>query len=1134
MRPINSWGLTAALLLGLGAAGPGVAGEQPPGQRDLVRVRTGPQDEPWLRIDAGGHTAAVRALAFTPDSQRLCSAGLDKNVELWNLSALRDLRRVFLRERTIHWQIARGLRGNIYALAMAPDDGLLAIGGYGAMGSLGEILLVDPVRGTLSKVLEGHRQPICGLAFSRDGKWLGSIDVAGETRLWQRGAWTPLVLYGQDRETYGAQRAAMIEKQPKLRPLAFLGSSHLVVPTFASEPGEVRLRWRLLQIRVDQPGDFRALDTIHYGLVTAMAASPDGARLASADSEGHLYLWDLAHGGSVESLPSAGIVLALCFSPDGGTLVVGTLGGPAAGGQLQVWDLATRALTRKVALADSVYACAVSPDGKRLAYTGGANGEVFVESPGGTEKPAVLRGTGRRIGKVAFAKEEPYYRVAFGPARPGRELNDNGDLQEEFDPLRLSLGTKAVNAADWLAADWSSGGWTVRPQRDGSLQLLRDGTPQGTIVLRPQVPGLDEGTPRCYCWVPDAAGKPLAIAVGTNLQDSIYVCRLSPQGPCPILRHFRGHSDAVTSVGVSRDLRYLVSGSADGTLRFWSLADYLQGALPAGRWGATFEVRGEQLRLSGIHPAGPLFRKGMRGGDVLTGLRWADGQGEHGERRAAAMLEKLQSLPWGTQLVFEYSRNGAARPAFQLLPAWQPLATLFIATTREWAFWTPEGYYDASMNGYRLFGWQVNRGLQRLPDFYGARQFYRELERPRVLERLLPAGSLHQALEQAAVVPKLPQHEVLPAQIAATPRIEILAPLSGVVLAESAPKLKVRIDVPSGCKLVGLRAFANGVVSTRRELLSERAIEGGKEALYQWEMPLSSDPKHLLEVVADTDMPTAAFGDVIVQRSAPAWPQQRPQMYVLCLGINRYADPQIQPLAFPVADAQAVADLLRSRAAGLYEVQEVRLLANQEATPARWNEALDSLRAKLKDRAKPDDLLVFFLAGHGIVDDDTRKYYYVGHDFTLANLNQRVYTACISCDDFRTLAEVPCRKIVMLDTCHSGAIQLLRSRGLKAAVRELEADVILTVTASTGEQRAAEKAEWQHGVFTRCLLDALEGQAGPSGGGIVTLDELVRFVKQAVPKLTSGLQTPTAAPDEILPFTAIPLTRGSHAVSGRK
>jgi uncharacterized caspase-like protein len=96
---------------------------------------------------------------------------------------------------------------------------------------------------------------------------------------------------------------------------------------------------------------------------------------------------------------------------------------------------------------------------------------------------------------------------------------------------------------------------------------------------------------------------------------------------------------------------------------------------------------------------------------------------------------------------------------------------------------------------------------------------------------------------------------------------------------------------------------------------------------------------------------------------------------------------------------------------------------------------------------------------------------------------------------------------------------------LKTAVRQLQEDVIFTVTASTGDQRSAEKTSWGHGAFTKCLLEALGGGADAAGSGYVTLDGLVTYLKQSVPKLTEGSQTPTAAPDDILPFTSLPLTK---------
>ena len=85
---------------------------------------------------------------------------------------------------------------------------------------------------------------------------------------------------------------------------------------------------------------------------------------------------------------------------------------------------------------------------------------------------------------------------------------NEGNLTKTFDTVRLSAGTVS-NEADWMSAGEFSRGWTVRPAKNGSLQLLRGGVPRGTVEIAPQVPGLDEGKPRCYCWLADAAGQPL-------------------------------------------------------------------------------------------------------------------------------------------------------------------------------------------------------------------------------------------------------------------------------------------------------------------------------------------------------------------------------------------------------------------------------------------------------------------------------------------------------------------------------------------------------------------------------------------------------------------------------------------------
>ncbi|SDD83397.1 caspase family protein [Belnapia rosea] len=142
--------LIAGLLLGAAAAA-----QAPPPE---------PPQQPFLRIEAGAHTAPVARLAVDAAGQMLASVSDDKTLRLWALPEGSQ-------RRVIRPPVGTNEDGELYAVALSPDGARVAAAGFTGQSWDGVfcLYLYDAASGRLLARLSGLPAPVQHLAFSADG-----------------------------------------------------------------------------------------------------------------------------------------------------------------------------------------------------------------------------------------------------------------------------------------------------------------------------------------------------------------------------------------------------------------------------------------------------------------------------------------------------------------------------------------------------------------------------------------------------------------------------------------------------------------------------------------------------------------------------------------------------------------------------------------------------------------------------------------------------------------------------------------------------------------------------------------------------------------------------------------------------
>ena len=161
--------------------------------------------------------------------------------------------------------------------------------------------------------------------------------------------------------------------------------------------------------------------------------------------------------------------------------------------------------------------------------------------------------------------------------------------------------------------------------------------------------------------------------------------------------------------------------------------------------------------------------------------------------------------------------------------------------------------------------------------------------------------------------------------------------------------------------------------------------------------------------------------------------------------------------------------------------------------------------------AKPNDLVVLFLAGHGISIEG--RYYFLPYDAKLEgnNLKEQIKATALTQKNLsELLSALPTSRVaVLIDSCNSGAFAVLgsvmqHSSQDRAWTGSLAQNTGRFVLAGTSNDQEALDGINGHGVFTAVLLDGLNGKADQELGGNhdkrINIAELLAYTRQRVPE----------------------------------
>jgi hypothetical protein len=228
---------------------------------------------------------------------------------------------------------------------------------------------------------------------------------------------------------------------------------------------------------------------------------------------------------------------------------------------------------------------------------------------------------------------------------------------------------------------------------------------------------------------------------------------------------------------------------------------------------------------------------------------------------------------------------------------------------------------------------------------------------------------------------------------------------------------------------------------------------------------------------------------------------RKPNLYLLAFAPNYKNSNSTESLKYTEADAKGFVQAFeQQQAKGVYNYVESKLLLGAAATATNLKIELESLTNKAIHK---EDIVMVFVSSHGSQMAEDGVFRILGDDYR----GDAPSSTSLSGAFLGTqLAKLDCKKMLFIDACYSGGFIGKDDDEVRAINETLKAlteaqQFMVTFTSSRGNQKSYEHPTWQHGAFTKVLLEGLNGKADQNNDRKITINEISSYLEMEVPKI---------------------------------